>query len=199
MTVEPHFEKLYKYLPQELSRNEDFWKEFIAGAERVRVSKGEYVLQQGDLCASAYFINQGLFLHMYVNSRGNESVVGFFVDTLHPFLASVGYITEESTDFEVKALEDGELIRLPREHIERLSSFYPQFASFYQNVTMLFLAKLCTIYAVRQSHSAEELLRYLYTDYIWIIKRVPDKYIARFMGISNEWYCKLKKKLFTSF
>lgn len=198
MKVEPHFEKLCNYLPQELSRNEAFWNEFIAGAQIITVSKGDYLLRQGDSCSSAYFINKGLFLHMYVNNRGNESVVGFFVDTLHPFLSSVGYITQESSDFEVKALEDGELVELPREHIEHLSTVYPQFASFYQNVMMLLLAKLCTIYAVRQSHNAEELLRYLYTDYLWIINRVPDKYIACFMGISNEWYCKLKKRLFAS-
>jgi hypothetical protein len=39
---------------------------------------------------------------------------------------------------------------------------------------------------------------YLYNEYIWIVNRVPDKYIARFMGISNAWYCKLKKRLFDS-
>ncbi|MCC8172777.1 MAG: hypothetical protein LIP00_13605 [Parabacteroides sp.] len=136
-----------------------------------------------------------MFLHLYVNSHGDESVVGFFVDTLHPFLASVSYISHSPSDFEIKALEDGELIAFPRPHIEILSRRYPAFTVFYQEVILLMLAKNCTIYAVRQSNNSEELLRYLYAEYLWIINRVPDKYIARFMGISNEWYCKLKKKL----
>ena len=31
---------------------------------------------------------------------------------------------------------------------------------------------------------------------MWIMQRVPDKYIAQYMGISNAWYCKLKKRIF---
>lgn len=198
MGTENPFKRLYDYLPEELSRNEAFWDDFTGGAQVIAVHKGDYLFRQGDICSSGYFINKGLFLHLYVGSAGNESVVGFFVDTLHPFLSSVSYVSQEPADFEIKALEDGELIAFPRGHIESLSVTYPRFASFYQNVTLSILSKICTIYAVRQSRNAEELLRYLYTDYIWIINRVPDKYIARFMGISNEWYCKLKKKLFVS-
>lgn len=189
------FDKLYRYLPAALSGNAAFWNDFIGGAQVIPVNKGDYLFRQGEICSSGYFINKGLFLHLYVNGRGSESVVGFFVDTLHPFLSSVSYISHSPSDFEIKALEDGELIAFPRAHIETLSRRYPFFAAFYQEVTLLMLAKICTIYAVRQSNGSEELLRYLYAEYLWIINRVPDKYIARFMGISNEWYCKLKKKL----
>lgn len=198
--MEPHsrFKKLYDYLPGDLSGNDVFWNELVAGTQLVAVTKGDYLFRQGEICSSGYFINKGLFLHLYAAGNGHESVVGFFVDTLHPFLSSVGYITGEPSGFEIKALEDGELIAFPRRHVERLSEAYPRFASFYQQVTLLLLSKICTIYAVRQSYNAEDLLRYLYTHYLWIINRVPDKYIARFMGISNEWYCKLKKKLLAS-
>lgn len=196
--TDPRFEKLRAYLPGDLSGDELFWNELVAGTEVITVDRGDYLLRPGESCTAGYFINKGLFLHLYVGGRGSESVVGFFVDTLHPFLSSVGYITQEPSDFEIKALEDGELIAFPRVHLERLSDAWPRFASFYQQITLLMLSKICTIYAVRQSHNSEELLRYLYTHYLWIINRVPDKYIARFMGISNEWYCKLKKKLLAS-
>lgn len=195
MEPDPPFKKLYDYLPRDLSGDPVFWNELMAGTQVVAVSKGDYLFRQGEICSSGYFINKGLFLHLYATGSGSESVVGFFVDTLHPFLSSVGYITQEPSDFEIKALEDGELIAFPRGHVERLSDAYPLFASFYQQVTLLLLSKICTIFAVRQSYNADDLLRHLYTHYLWIINRVPDKYIARFMGISNEWYCKLKKKL----
>ncbi|HAD02893.1 MAG TPA: hypothetical protein DCE74_11920 [Porphyromonadaceae bacterium] len=63
---------------------------------------------------------------------------------------------------------------------------------------MMVISKIYTMYAARQSHTAEGFMEYLYNEYIWIVNRVPDKYIARFMGISNAWYCKLKKRLFDS-
>ncbi len=55
--------------------------------------------------------------------------------------------------------------------------------------------KLDVLLAVRLSSTAEEFIQFLYTNYAWMINRVPDKYIARYMGISNAWYCKLKKKV----
>lgn len=48
------------------------------------------------------------------------------------------------------------------------------------------------MFAIRQSCTAEEFIKYLYNHYMWIMQRVPDKYIAQYMGISNAWYCKLK-------
>ena len=53
-----------------------------------------------------------------------------------------------------------------------------------------------SMFAVRQTSCSEDFLRYLYEHHKWIINRVPDKYIAQYMGISNSWYCKLKKRLF---
>ena len=52
------------------------------------------------------------------------------------------------------------------------------------------------MFVIRQSCTAEEFIKYLYNHYMWIMQRVPDKYIAQYMGISNAWYCKLKKRIF---
>ena len=60
-------------------------------------------------------------------------------------------------------------------------------------LTIIF--KFYSMFAVRQTSSTEEFLRYLYTRHRWIVDRVPDKYIAQYMGITNSWYCKLKRAL----
>ena len=59
----------------------------------------------------------------------------------------------------------------------------------------MLISKLYNMFAVRQTSSSEEFLRYLYAHQQWIVNRVPDKYIAQYMGISDSWYCKLKKRL----
>ena len=72
---------------------------------------------------------------------------------------------------------------------------YPLFASYYQNIMLTIIYKLDVLLAVRLSSTAEEFIQFLYTNYAWMINRVPDKYIAHYMGISNAWYCKLKRKV----
>lgn len=195
MEIDPHFARLLADIPEALARDEVFVKELESCTRVVTVRKGDYLLRSGELCQDAYFINKGLFINQYISEKGNETVTGFSSDTVYPFLSAIGYFTKAPSDFEIKAIEDGELLCFSRYHIEALSLRYPLFASYYQNVMLTIISKLYTMFAVRQSLTAEEFLAYLYKEYKWIINRVPDKYIAQYMGISNSWYCKLKKRI----
>lgn len=195
MQADPHFDRLLADIPPELSQSEAFVKELESCTRIVTVRKGDYLLRTGEVCQDAYFINRGLFINLYINEKGDESVTGFSSDTMYPFLSAIGYFTQAPSEFEIKAIEDGELLCFSRHHIEALSRRYPLFASYYQNVMLTIISKLYMMFAVRQSCTAEEFLRYLYNHALWIINRIPDKYIARYMGVSQSWYCKLKKRI----
>lgn len=195
METDRHFARLLADLPDALARDEDFLRELEKACRVVTVGKGDYLLRTGEFCQDAYFINKGLFINQYISEKGKETVTGFSSDTFYPFLSAISYFTQAPSDFEIKAIEDGELLCFSRQHIEALSLRYPLFASYYQNVMLTIISKLYTMFAVRQSSTAEEFLAYLYKNFKWLINRVPDKYIARYMGISTSWYCKLKKRI----
>lgn len=197
MEADGHLAKLLADLPEPLAGNETFVGELKSVAHVVHVDKGEYLLRTGEICHNAYFINKGLFINLYVSEKGDECVTGFSSDDMYPFLSSIGYFTQAPSEFEIKALEPGELLRFSRAHIEDFSLRYPLFASYYQNVMLTIISKLYSMFAIRQSCTAEEFIKYLYNHYKWIMQRVPDKYIAQYMGISNAWYCKLKKRIFS--
>lgn len=195
METDLHYARLLADIPKALAQDVSFVKELKSYANVVYVRKGDFLLRSGELCQDAYFINKGLFINIYVNEKGNECVTGFSADTQYPFLSSIGYFTEQPSDFEIKAIEAGELLKLSRQHIEQLTSQYPLFASYYQNIMLTIIYKLYSMFAIRQASTAEDFIHYLYNHYMWIINRVPDKYIALYMGISNAWYCKLKKRI----
>lgn len=196
MEIDAHFTGLLADIPKVLARDVVFVKELESRARIITVKKGDYLLRTGELCQDAYFINKGVFINQYISDKGTESVTGFASDCQYPFLSAIGYFTKAPSDFEIKAIEEGELLCFSRNHIEELSLHFPLFASYYQNVMLTIISKLYSLFAVRQSCTAEEFLIYLYKHYMWVINRVPDKYIAQYMGISNSWYCKLKKRIF---
>ncbi|RHJ92542.1 Crp/Fnr family transcriptional regulator [Parabacteroides bouchesdurhonensis] len=196
METDTPFARLLVDIPEDLARDSAFVGELESHAKVITVKKGDYLLRSGELCQDAYFINKGLFINLYISEKGNETVTGFASESQYPFLSAIGYFTKAPSDFEIKAVEDGELLCFSRAHIEELSLRYPLFASYYQNVMLTIISKLYSLFAVRQSCTAEEFLKYLYNYYAWLIKRVPDKYIAQYMGVSNSWYCKLKKRIF---
>ena len=61
--------------------------------------------------------DKGLFLNLYINENGNECVTGFAADNMFPFLSAIGYFTKQPSEFEIKALEAGELLCFSRDHI----------------------------------------------------------------------------------
>lgn len=195
METDSSFLRLLADLPEALAHDEVFLDELESHARIISVKKGDYLLRTGELCQDAYFINKGLFINLYVNANGNECVTGFAADNMFPFLSAIGYFTKQPSEFEIKAIEGGELLCFSRSHIESLSFRYPLFALYYQKIMMTIIYKLDVLLAVRLSSTAEEFIQFLYTNYAWMISRVPDKYIARYMGISNAWYCKLKKRI----
>lgn len=192
------FEKLFATLPPVLAEDAGFLNEVRNCADVLTLTKGEYLLRAGQPCTHGYFINKGVILHLYVNDKGRESVMGLSADDLYPFFSSPEYFTGQPSGFELKAIEEVEVLAFPRSRIDSLSDKYPAFASYFKEIMLMVISKIYTLTAARQSHTPEELLRYLYTHHIWIVNRVPDKYIAQFIGISNEWYCKLKKKVLAS-
>ncbi|SEG05656.1 MULTISPECIES: Crp/Fnr family transcriptional regulator [Parabacteroides] len=196
METDASFARLLADIPEALAGDKAFVKELEDRAKVLNVKKGDYLLRTGELCQDAYFINKGLFINLYISEKGEEAVTGFAADSEFPFLSAIGYFTQAPSDFEIKAIEDGELLCFSRVQIEEMSLRYPLFASYYQNVMLTIIAKLYSMFAVRQSCTAEEFIKYLYNHYKWIINRVPDKYIAQYMGVSNTWYCKLKKRIF---
>lgn len=182
-------------LPEELRNDVSFVREIEMCTRVVSIKKGDFLIRMGELCQDAYFINKGLFINQYIHENGNECVTGFAADSMYPFVSTIGYFTQAPSEFEVKALEDGELLCFSRVDIERLSLRFPVFAACYQNVMLMIISKLYTMFAVRQTSTAEEFMRYLYQHHQWIVSRVPDKYIAQYMGVTDSWYCKLKKRI----
>ncbi len=195
MEIDAPFVRLIEDLPESLSGNRSFVEEIIRSGKVVSVKKGDYLIRTNEICQDGYFINKGLFLNLYVNAHGNECVIGFAADNMYPFLSSVGFFTKQPSDFEIKAIEPGELLCFSRDHLEDMSKRYPEFATYYQNIMLTIIYKRSVLLAVRQSCSAEEFIRYMYSNYAWLTSRVPDKFIAQYIGISSAWYCKLKKKV----
>lgn len=195
MILSPEFDNILAILPGQLSADESFLKDLVSCTRFVDVRKGDYLVRIGNMCHDAYFINRGLFVNLFVNQNGNECVTGFSSDIMYPFVSTIGYFTKLPSEFEVKAIEDGELLCFSRTDIERLSFAYPAFSAFYKDIMFMIISKLYSIFAIRQTTTAEEFMKYLYSNHQWIVSRVPDKYIAQYIGVTDSWYCKLKKRI----
>jgi CRP-like cAMP-binding protein len=187
--IKSDIEKIIPMSPEAWAQLQDFGK--------IRqIKKNEYLLKPGQVCQHGYYINSGSLVTTFTNKTGKEIVQGFYIDEDYAFISEVlSYFSGKRSDFQIKAIEDCEIIEFSKPQLDYLMDNYQEFALFFNKITSSSYQNLYFFSAMRLSQTAEDFLLFLYDEHPIYMQRIPDKYIAEFMGISKEWLCKLKKKV----
>ncbi len=190
------FSKLKQAIDKETKMSPELWTQIQEFGKIRHLNKNEYLLKNGEVCNHGYFINSGSLIKTFLNSNGKEIVIGFYIDNTYAFLTEVtSYFSADESAFEVKAVESCEVIEFSKSQLEYLIDKFPGWAIFFHKLAANSFQNLYMFSAMRLSLSAEDFLIFLYNQHPVYLQRIPDKYIAEFMGISKEWLSKLKKKV----
>jgi CRP/FNR family transcriptional regulator, anaerobic regulatory protein len=193
------FEKLRQQIEIEIPVSVELMQQLKLRGTVLQIYKNEYVLQAGQVCDYGYFIHHGSFMHLHVNEKGKESITGFAIDEAYGFFSSPeSYFTRQPSAFGIRALEDSVVIRYSRVDLDEMSAAFPEFCTFYHKIIAHGFITLYKFSSLRLSLTSKEFLIYLYNEQPIYLKRIPDKYIALFMGVSKEWLCKLKTRILRS-
>jgi CRP-like cAMP-binding protein len=147
------------------------------------MKKKQFFLRQGQVSSRIAFIEKGLFRSFY-KIHGTETCAWFMRE--HDIIISVkSFFRQERSMENIQALEDAELYHIS---YEELNSLYRDFPSF------LLTGKLITehyyvlseerSYAMRNQRSHERF-RYMIDSEPEIVRRVPSKFLASYLGISE--------------
>ena len=193
------FDQLEKQIRSEIPLSPELLKRLQETGVEISIKKNQYLLQQGQVCLHGYYLNKGSLIQLFQHENGKEIVLGFYVDHVYSFLSSPrSYFNETGSTFEIKALEDCSLLAFRKEDLERMAEEFSEFRLFYHKITANALHNMYMFSAMRLSLSAEDFFIYLMKNHPAYLQRIPDKYIARFIGVSDEWLCKVKKKIIKS-
>ena len=190
------FDQLEKLIRNEITLSPELWKRLQSVGTEISIKKNHYLLKQGEVCHHGYFLNKGSLIQLFQHENGKEIVLGFYIDHVYSFISSPrSYFTGTGSTFEIKALEDCTLIAFHKDNLEGMSQEFPEFSIFYHHITANALHNMYLFSAMRLSLSAEDFFIYLMNNNPAFLQRIPDKYIARFIGVSDEWLSKVKKKI----
>jgi len=190
------FSKFKLALYSDIGNNPELWSQIKEFGKIRNLKKNEYLLEAGQVCNHGYFLNKGSLVKTFLNLNGKEIVQGFYIDEDYAFVSEVvSYFSLKESDFELKAIENCEIIEFSKMQMDYLINNFQEFAMFFHKVTASSYQNLYMFSAMRLSLNAEDFLKFLYNHHPTYLRRIPDKYIAQFMGVSKEWLSKLKKKI----
>ena len=156
--------------------------------------KGQFIVQQGDICKYECFVLSGCTKMFFVDEQGQEHIIMFSVEDW--WTSDIGsFIEQTPADFNVQCIENTELIMFSYDSIEDLYTKIPKLERFFrQIIERAFVASQKRL--VRNfSLSAVERYTYFKNQYPKIEQRIPQYMIASYLGITKEFLSKIKKQL----
>lgn len=159
-----------------------------------KVRKRGFLLQEGDVCKQIAFVTKGCLRSYTVDSKGDEHVMQFAIESwwisdLYSFLSG------EPGTYYIDALEDSELLLIDNGSYERLCTDVPKFERFFRLLLQNNYIATQRRIAASLSMSAEDQYLHLLRSYPNIIKRVSQRHIASYLGITPEALSRIRKRL----
>lgn len=159
-----------------------------------KLLKGQYFLQQGDVCKFSGFIVSGCTKTFFVDEEGQEHVVMFSVEDW--WTSDMGsYISQKPADFNVQCLENTTLIQISYENQEVMLREIPKLERFFRLIIERAFVSSQKRIVRNLSMTAKDRYLHFRSLYPKVEQRIPQYLIASYLGITKEFLSKIKGQL----
>jgi CRP/FNR family transcriptional regulator, anaerobic regulatory protein len=158
--------------------------------------KKEYLLQEGKVCNKISFLNSGC-MRLFYNVDGIENTVQFFfADSWYTDYAS--FLTGEPSIENMQALETCEIVQFKKEDLYKLFNLYPIFDRVGRVMAENAYLSLSQLNKMLTNEEPEERYLNLFKNRPEIVERIPQHYIASYLGIKPESLSRIRKRILAS-
>ena len=172
-------------------------EKLLSKGKLLQVKSQSLLVQPGTICDKVFFVVKGGFVVRFIDQELEiEKTINFYLEDFHPFMSCVdSYFTETKTACELRAITNSEVLEFNKKDLDAIISEDIKFFKFYHFMLTQALQEENDFKLKIISYSSERLYSYLMKHCPEVIRQVPSKFIAEFMGISAEWLSKLKNRI----
>jgi CRP-like cAMP-binding protein len=161
-----------------------------------KIRKRQYLLNAGDTSLHITFVEKGLLRSFSVDEEGHEHIVqfacaGWWISDMNSFLSG------DPAIYNIEALEDSELLMLSGPSMEELVDQVPKMDRYFRLLMQNHIVALQRRIIASLSYSAQEKYVKLMEISPDIISRVPQQYVASYLGITPETLSRIRKQVAT--
>jgi CRP-like cAMP-binding protein len=170
------------------------YETFCSRLKLRRLSKKVHLFTQGDVCRWVGFVNEGCLRYYLVDNAAEERIIYFAMEGW--WIGDVGSFNQGHASLNnLQALTDTELLLLERADLDEVCRLCPTWEKFFRVATQKAYAAITDRYIQSQAMSAEEKYLQLVKKSPTLFQRVPQHYIASYLGIKPQSLSRIRKKL----
>lgn len=173
-----------------------YWDKYLPYQNRLEVPPKTVLLEEGKVSQQYIYIEKGC-VRAFFNNNGNDKTLQFFFEN-EGLTSLPSFVNDTPSDITIETLESSVVYLLPKKHVSELMDEVSHEPGF--------LKMMLQIFARRQMHYSHELISFirdtpeqryqnLLTERPHIIQRIPQHYIASYLGISTVHLSRIKSKL----
>lgn len=154
------------------------------------IEKKKYLLRKGRVCHNIYFIHSGLVRCFYI--RHDREVSSWFMKEGDVITSVDSFFNQSVSEESIQALEDTVVYSLSHDELQHIYTSFPEFN---------FAARLLTekyyklseqrLYSLRMQRAPEKYA-FLMQHFPQLIQRVPSKYLASYLSITEETLSRIR-------
>lgn len=167
---------------------------FLSKTETRQFKVKTILLSAGEVATCTYFVNSGILRSFNINDNIIEHVLhfaceGWWIGDMY------SYISEKPGNLFIEVLEDAEVVIITKENHQELYQEIPKLERFFRILAENSLVSHQERLMDNLSLTAEERFEKFCSKYPTLIQKVPQKHIASFIGVTPEFFSKMKARL----
>jgi CRP-like cAMP-binding protein len=157
------------------------------------IPKRTMLLQAGNVCNFEAYVIKGCIREYYIDGHGAEVTLQFAVEDW--WVSDItSFQDQKVSNMYIETLEDCELLMLSRQSKEELLEEVPKLERMFRLMIQRHLSAVQNRLFKTITHTAIEKYLEFINRYPAIPQRVPQHYIASYLGISPEFLSKLRTR-----
>lgn len=176
---------------------EGSYENFLKLWERKSFKKNEFIQKAGEIPKISIFVLNGCLRQYIINEKGEEIIV-YFAEERH-FIGDLSNMRSKTiSNFNFQAIEACDLLTISAENWELAFSQFPWWTNAHILGYQKWTAHMQQQMANAQAESGETRYLKLLKEKPALFQRVPQHYIASYLGINPETLSRIRKKIFNT-
>lgn len=183
-------DELFAYINSIIPLSDELRDHLISVLQEKTFSKKEFLLKAGHVCRNICFIKKGLFRCFY--NLDSTEVCSWFMREGDVIISTESFFQQKPSIESIQALEDSVIYSISYEQLQNLYRTFPEFNFIGRVVTQKYYTlSEQRLYSIRMQRSADRY-KYLMENFPELIQRVPSKYIASYIGVTEETLSRIR-------
>jgi CRP-like cAMP-binding protein len=183
---------MFDQLINKIKQDKTNWDKFRDNFVIREIASKTVLLHEGEISHHVHFIKKGC-LRQWFNKEGKDITFQFFFE--RQAVASIdSFLSNQPSIFTIESIEPSVIVSLSKENFENLRNAYPEIKNEFQEIMFERFRNYAQLFLSRIKDTPKERYWDLIHNHPEIIKRVPQHYIASYLGITPVSLSRIRNK-----